>query len=72
MNAEYSLTTYLVWNPAKRDPSKGWVFFQHGGTMSGTSWLYLNSGMWNDTIGESPFISFADLGYDVYIGNNRG
>ena len=40
--------------------------------MSGTSWLYLNSGMWNGTIGTSPFISFADLGYDVYIGNNRG
>ena len=40
--------------------------------MSGTSWLYLNSGMWNDTIGTSPFISFADLGYDVYIGSNRG
>ena len=69
---EYTLTTYKLWNASKRDADKGWVFFQHGASMSGTSWLYLNSGMSTDTIGTSPFISFADLGYDVYIGNNRG
>ena len=41
--------------------------------MSGTSWLWLNSGYRDPTEeGTSPFISFADLGYDVYIGNNRG
>ena len=24
---EYTLTTYKLWNEAKRDKSKGWVFF---------------------------------------------
>ena len=28
----YTLTTYKLWNEAKRDEDKGWVFFQHGGT----------------------------------------
>ena len=36
---DYILTLFHVWNPEKRDPSKGPVLFQHGGGMDGTGWL---------------------------------
>ena len=64
---QYELTNYKIWNKTKRDPAKGWVFFQHGGSMSGTNWITKTS-----ETGTSPFIEIADLGYDVYLGNNRG
>ena len=40
---DYELSNFKIWNEEKRDPEKGWVFFQHGGTMSGTNWIYHNS-----------------------------
>lgn len=63
----YELTTYKVWSEDKRDPAKGWLFFQHGGYMSGPEWL--NDSSYN---GNSPFIQLAELGYEVYLGTNRG
>ena len=65
--AQYELTNFKIWNKQKRDDNKPWIFFQHGGTMSGTNWITMNS-----KTGKSPFVELADLGYDVYIGNNRG
>jgi len=63
----YELSIFKVWSELKREESKGWVFFQHGVYMSGTSWFEWNSNQG----GTSPFLQMADLGYDVYIGNNR-
>ena len=64
---QYELMNFKVWSEEARDKNKPWIFFQHGGTMSGTNWITKNS-----QTGTSPFIDLADLGHDVYIGNNRG
>ena len=66
---KYELTTYKIWSEDKRDPAKGWVFFQHGSYMSGSMWLHESSKIENGT---SQFIAFAEMGYDVYLGTNRG
>ena len=60
---DYILTMFHVWNPEKLDKSKQPILFQHGATGSATLWPTL--------IDPIPFY-MADLGYDIYLGNNRG
>ena len=62
---DYILTLFHVWNPTTRDSDKGPVIWQHGASMDGTSWLE-----WNSV--PAPHFHMADLGHDIYIGNNRG
>ena len=63
---DYILTMFHVWNEETRDASKGPVLFQHSLLNDGTSWLELTDNQ------PSFIIKVADLGHDVYIGNNRG
>lgn len=62
---DYILTLFHVWNPETRNADMGPVLFQHGAIMDGTMWLE-----WNPV--PAPHFYMADLGHDVYIGNNRG
>ena len=61
---DYILTLMRVWSEDLLDASKGPVMFQHGAGGSATRWLY-----GQDT---ALPIAMAELGHDVYIGNNRG
>ena len=69
----YELTLFHVWNEQARNEigAQGPILFQHGDTQDGT--IYLENGGqtdWNP--GTAAPIQFADLGYDIYLGNNRG
>lgn len=58
-----------MWNAEKRDElgAQGPILFQHGTGQDGTGFLEMGS-----VDGTAMPIQFADLGYDIYIGNNRG
>ena len=63
---DYILTLFHVWDPEKRDKTKGPVLFQHGLGDDGTGWLE------NSVDGQPPHTYAIEAGHDVYIGNNRG
>ena len=69
----YELTLYHVWNESKRDElgAQGPILFQHGGGQDGVGYLEMG-GMSDWNPGKAAPIQFADLGYDIYFGNNRG
>ena len=63
---DYILTMFHIWNPDTRDSlNKAPVLFQHGGGMDGITWIEFMAV-------PAPHFEIADLGHDVYIGNNRG
>lgn len=62
---EYKLTMHRIWNPhALPTENKPVVFLQHGLKMSSEAFV-MNS---DDSIA----FGLANLGYDVWLGNNRG
>ena len=69
---KYELTLFHVWNADKRTELgvQGPILFQHGTGQDGTGFLQMGANELNP--GTAMPIQFADLGYDVYIGNNRG
>ena len=72
-NDDYELTLFHVWNAAKRTElgAQGPILFQHGGGQDAVAFLLMGGGTeWNP--GNAAPIQFADLGYDIYLGNNRG
>lgn len=69
----YELTLFHVWNQSQRDElgAQGPILFQHGGGQDAVGFLLMGGGTeWNP--GNAAPIQFADLGYDIYLGNNRG
>ena len=70
---DYKLTLFHVWNEEKRTElgAQGPILFQHGGGQDGVDFLQ-GYGMTDYLPGPAVQIQFADLGYDVYLGNNRG
>ena len=60
---EYLLTLFHVWIEGETDDSKPPIMMQHGKDSSAVQWL---------TQQKASIATFAYLGHDVYIGNNRG
>ena len=69
----YELTLFHVWNEKARNDigAQGPILFQHGGGQDGTDFLAMGGNEWWNPGTAAP-IQFADLGYDIYLGNNRG
>ena len=69
----YKLTLFHVWSEEKRKElgAQGPILFQHGTGQDGVDFLK-DYGMTEQLPGPAVQIQFADLGYDVYLGNNRG
>ena len=72
-NDDYKLMLFHVWNEEKRKElgAQGPILFQHGTGQDGVNFLS-EYGMTETLPGPAVQIQFADLGYDVYLGNNRG
>ena len=61
----YILTLHHVWKERRLDAEKGPILFQHGDQMDASIWL-------DEHQITAPIIEFAEEGYHVYMGNNRG
>ena len=74
---EYILTTFHVTGTQGDGifiPSKDAILIQHGHEQDAASWIhdYHTSAPSTYTPGKPMALQLADLGYDIWLGNNRG